>query len=176
MFPPGFDAYVYTVSLASIAVLGTTVPVPTGSYTASLLDTGSSISSLSPAAYDALTSAIAASPAFSEIFGAGASSFFASSGSCVTLSQTKDALDATLPPLTLTFGSSPAVTVQASATESYLLTPGGGQWCPAMTSRAPSASFEDIAAILGAPILRSNVVIFDRANQRVGFAPHTACP
>jgi hypothetical protein len=45
-----------------------------------------------------------------------------------------------------------------------------------MTSRTPSASFQDIAAILGAPILRSNVVIFDRANHRVGFAPHTACP
>jgi hypothetical protein len=57
-----------------------------------------------------------------------------------------------------------------------VLTPGEGQWCPAMTSRTPSASFQDIAAILGAPVLRSNVVIFDRANHRVGFAPHTACP
>jgi hypothetical protein len=175
MTPPGFDAYVYTVSLASIGVLGTTIPIPTGSYTASLLDTGSSISSLSPAAYSALTSAIAASSAFTEIFGASSSSFFSSSANCVQLSQTKEALDSALPPLTLNFGSSPGVSVQASATESYLLSL-GGKWCPAMTSRTPDASFQSIAAILGAPILASNVVIFDRANQRVGFAPHTACP
>ena len=93
------------------------------------------------------------------------------------LSQTKEALDAALPPLTLTFGSSPAVSVQATATESYLLTHGGGQWCPSVTPLAPDASsFPGIAAHLGAPLLASNVVIFDRANQRVGFAPHAACP
>jgi hypothetical protein len=33
-----------------------------------------------------------------------------------------------------------------------------------------------VAAIMGAPILRSNVLIFDRAQKRLGLAPHTACP
>jgi hypothetical protein len=33
-----------------------------------------------------------------------------------------------------------------------------------------------ISAILGSPILRSNIVIFDRENKRIGFAPQTACP
>jgi hypothetical protein len=89
----------------------------------------------------------------------------------VTLSQTKAALDAALPSLTLTFGTSPSVSATATATESYLLTPGGGLWCPAMNSRAPTPSFQNIAAILGAPILASNVVILDRANHRIGFAP-----
>jgi hypothetical protein len=28
---------------------------------------------------------------------------------------------------------------------------------------------------MGSPVLKSNVVIFDRANKRIGFAPHTAC-
>jgi len=172
MVPPGGW---YTVDLASIAVLGTTIPVPTGSYTATMLDTGSSGSSLAPATCSALTSAIAASPAFSGIFGTAASSFF-SGTDCVTLKQTKAQLDAALPPLTLTFGSSPAVTANAAATESYLLTYGNGQWCPAIVSRAPDSDFAGIAAILGAPMLVSNVVIFDRANKRVGFAPHTACP
>jgi hypothetical protein len=105
MVPPGGW---YTVDLESIGVLGTTIPVPTGSYTATMLDTGSSGSSLSPATFSALTSAITASPAFSGIFGTAASSFFSGS-SCVTLSQTKAELDAALPPLTLTFGSSPGV-------------------------------------------------------------------
>jgi len=172
MVPPGGW---YTVDLTSIAVLGTTVPVPTGSYTATMLDTGSSGSSLAPATFSALTSAIAASPAFAGLFGPAASSFF-SGTDCVTLTETKAQLDATLPPLTLTFGSSPGVTAKATATESYLLTYGNGQWCPAIVSRAPDADFGGIAAILGAPMLVSNVVIFDRASKRVGFAPHTACP
>jgi hypothetical protein len=29
---------------------------------------------------------------------------------------------------------------------------------------------------MGAAVLRSSVVIFDRAKKRIGFAPHTACP
>ena len=33
-----------------------------------------------------------------------------------------------------------------------------------------------LASILGAPVLRSNVVIFDRAKKRIGFAPHAPCP
>jgi hypothetical protein len=165
----------YTVDLASITVAGTTVAIPTGSYTGTILDTGSSGSSVSPAAFSALDAAIAGSPAFSAIFGASASSFL-SGNACITLTQTKAELDAALPPLTLTFGTSPGVSALASATESYLLTHGGGEWCPAITSRAPDAAFAGIAAILGAPMLVSNVVIFDRANQRVGFAPHTPCP
>ena len=32
------------------------------------------------------------------------------------------------------------------------------------------------AAVLGAPILKSNVVIWDRGNARIGFAPKTPCP
>jgi hypothetical protein len=170
MVPPGGW---YTVALSSITVLGTTVPIPMGSYTATMLDTGSSGSSLPPTAFSTLTSAIAASPAFSGIFGTAASSFLSGSD-CVALTQTKAQLDEALPPLTLTFGS--GVSAQATATESYLLTYGGGEWCPSIVSRAPDSDFAGIAAILGAPMLTSNVVVFDRANKRVGFAPHTACP
>jgi hypothetical protein len=176
MAPPGFDAYVYTVSLVSIAVSGTTVPIQSGVYTAALIDTGSDITSLSPDAFSALTTAIQNDSAFAQTFGSAAASFFASQGNCIHLDQTKEVLDATLPPLTLTFGANPTVTVQAAATESYLLSPGSGLWCPALTSRALTPNFQSIAAILGAPMLRSNVVIFDRANERIGFAPHAPCP
>ncbi len=165
----------YSVDLASISVSGMTIPVPMGSYTGAMLDTGASNSTLPPAAFSALTSAIAASPAFSSIFGASAAALFSSNAS-VHLSQTREALDAALPALTLTFGSSPAISVQAAATESYLLTYGGGEWSSALTALAPSTRFPGIAAHLGAPLLASNVVIFDRARKRVGFAPHAPCP
>jgi hypothetical protein len=172
----GVEDDFFSVSLTSISGAGATVPIPTGAFVASMLDTGSSNSTLPPAAYSALTSAILADPAFAQVFGGAAAAFFADSANCAQVSQTKEQLDAMLPPLTLTFGSSPGVSVQATATESYLLTYGANTWCPAIVPLAPGPNFPGIAAHLGAPILASNVVIFDRANKRVGFAPHTACP
>jgi len=51
----------------------------------------------------------------------------------------------------------------------------GGQWCPALYPVAPNVGYPFIAS-LGAPVLRSSVVIFDRQEGRIGFAPHTPCP
>jgi hypothetical protein len=169
------DAW-YSVAFPSIGALGMTIPVANGAYTEALLDTGSSNVSLPPAAFNALTSALEASPGFTQVFGAAASGFFSSANNCARVTQTKAQLDAALPPLTLNFGSSPTISVQATATESYLVAYGGGIWCPALAPLAPSATFPGVVAHLGAPILASSVVIFDRANRRVGFAPHTPCP
>jgi hypothetical protein len=44
------------------------------------------------------------------------------------LSQDKDQLDAMLPGLTLVFGTNPSIAVNVTATESYLVSVGGGQW------------------------------------------------
>jgi hypothetical protein len=94
---------------------------------------------------------------------------------CKTLSKTKADLDAALPPLTLTFGDgADAITVQAAPTESYLANY-EGMWCPTLASFDPGSSGLPIASIMGAPLMRSNIVIFDREKQRIGFAPHTAC-
>jgi hypothetical protein len=175
-FPPGFSAYVYTVQLQSITVAGTTIAIPTGVYTATLLDSGSNISSIPPSALTSLGAALDADSAFSQLFGGSAASFFSNPNNCVALTQTRDELDASLPSVTLSFGSTASANVTASATTSYLWSPSSGQWCPAITSRAPSPQFQSIAAILGAPFLASNVVIFDRAGQRIGFAPHSPCP
>src|SRR5262249_47652510 len=110
-------------------------------------------------------------------FGAQAASFFSSTGNQILLAQNREALDAALPSLTFTFGTVSPVTMQAGATESYLVTYGGGAWSPAMQSRTPDqATYPGVAAILGPTVMRSNIVIFDRANRRLGFAPHTPCP
>jgi hypothetical protein len=95
------------------------------------------------------------------------------------LGGTKAEIDAALPALTLTFGTSPAISVQAPATESYLAyTNESGQsaYCVAIAAEAQSATTFPLAAIVGAPALKSSVVVFDRANGRAGFAPHAACP
>jgi hypothetical protein len=31
------------------------------------------------------------------------------------------------------------------------------------------------STMLGSPILRSNLIVYDMDNQQIGFAPHTAC-
>jgi hypothetical protein len=168
-----FDLGYYGVNLVSIAVNGTTVPVATAQYADSLVDTGTSIFALGTTAYDALVAAIGSDAAFTKEFGG--ASFFSGQTPCAASTATKATLDATMPGLTLTFGTSPAITVTATATESYLFALKGEGWCSAIQGFA-QGSDAPVAAIMGAPVLRSNVLVFDRGQKRLGFAPHTACP
>jgi hypothetical protein len=74
----------------------------------------------------------------------------------------------------MTYGSSPGVVVNAVATESYLMSY-GGEWCNALISAPQSQTSFPFAALIGAPGLKSSVIIFDRAKKQIGFAPHAAC-
>jgi hypothetical protein len=161
----------YGVPLTSISVDGMSAPIASASFTDSIVDTGTSQFIIPTAALTTISGAIAASPKFGEIFGSGVdASFFASPTNCAPISQTKAEIDAALPPLTLVFGSA---SVQALPTESYLV-PYQGQWCNTLYAMDPSNNFP-VAAILGSPVLRSNLIIFDRAKKRIGFAPHKPC-
>jgi hypothetical protein len=169
------STYYYTVNLASITVNGTSVAVGSGGQLPdSVVDTGTSEFLLNSTAYNGLTAALQSDAMFSQLFGA---SFFPAVNSqnlaCKSLTQTKAQLDAALPVLTLTFGSSPGISVKAVATESYLFNV-GGEWCSALLG-ADQNTLGPLAGIMGSPVLRSNVVIFDRAQKRIGFAPHTPC-
>jgi hypothetical protein len=169
------ESALYSVDLEQVSVAGTSADVPTGTYTESILDTGTSLFYLQPTAFSAITTAIAGSTGFQTIFGGAGASFFSSPDNTATLAQTKAELDATLPAMTLVFGTSPAVSVSATATESYLISYSPGRWSPAILSSTPSAALP-LASIIGSPMLRSSVVIFDRAAMRIGFAPHAPCP
>lgn len=164
----------YLVDLEQVVTEGMTAQVHAGSYVESLIDTGSNQFFLPPAAFATVTAAIEGNAAFKALFGSNGPSFFTGQ-SCVTLAPTKSELDEMLPGLTLTFGANAAISIAATATESYLVPVGGGSWCTGMEASAPGPDFP-FAADLGAPVLRSNVVVFDRAHARVGFAPHGACP
>jgi len=170
----GAVAY-YAVHLASIAVDGTTVPIASSRYERTAVDTGASVFLLPSTAFDSLTKAIASNASFKELFGEDASWFETRyAKSCKESSTSKEDLDARLPHLTLTFGSEPdVISVRAAPTESYLAYE-RGRWCSTLASFDPS---EDIplASVMGAPVMRSNIVIFDRENRRVGFAPHAPC-
>jgi hypothetical protein len=188
-----YSPYYYLVTLTAITVGSTTIPIASAnaSYPDTVLDTGSSVFIMPSAAFSLLTNTIAADLHFQQLFGvstsdggslgadastpdAGVPSYFSNPSNCVSLTETKEQLDSLLPPLTLVFGSNPSISVQALPTESYLISY-DGLWCPAVYGMDPGEDFP-FAADLGAPVLRSNVVIIDRANQRVGFAPHAACP
>lgn len=170
----GAFAY-YAVLLASVEVEGTTVPIASRRYARTAVDTGASVFLLPRAAFDRLATALASNASFKALFGEDASWFETRSAkSCKEVSTSKEELDAKLPPLTLTFGSEPdVISVRAAPTESYLASE-RGRWCSTLASFDPS---EDIplAAVMGAPVMRSNIVVFDRENRRVGFAPHAPC-
>ena len=187
----GLDAYYYSVDFESITVAGVTTPVAvaSGQFTDSVLDSGTSVLLLGQTAFTNLTTAIASSSQFEQVVGAdaGGANWFQpvqdpsdptqSSVNC--LSGTKADIDAALPALTFTFGSNPAITVQAAPTESYLAyTSQAGQtgYCVAIAGVAQGADTFPLAAIIGAPALKSSVVVFDRAHNQAGFAPHAACP
>ncbi len=169
-------SYYHAVTLTSITVGTTTTPVASGSAPYTVMDTGTSVFLMGSTPYTAIAAAIQADATFTSIFSTG---FFpAVSGSpqpnCKAgITQTKAQLDAMLPELTYTFDGTPPITVKGVATESYLLQ-AQGEWCTAMVGY--DFSGEPIAAIMGAAALKSNVVIFDQGQSRIGFAPHTPCP
>lgn len=165
----------YAVRMESVDIDGQTVPVASSKYPSTVVDTGASAFLLARSAFTPVTKAIAANAKFKELVGEDVAWFDNPDGqSCKDLTATKEELDAALPPLSMTFGTgSDAITVRAAPTESYL----GrydGHWCSALVAFDPTDELR-IAAIMGAPVLRSNIVIFDRKNERIGFAPHTAC-
>jgi hypothetical protein len=167
------DSYYYAIDLEAVRVAGQRVPVATKTYPTSVVDAGSSVFLLARTAFDQVTSALAADAGFTEAFGGVDEAWF-ENGGCGAPSSSKADLDAKLPPMTLELGTDPAVLLQVAPTESYLV-PYDGEWCSAMDVFDPN--FEvPIAADVGTPVMRSRVVVFDRAHKRVGFAPHVPCP
>lgn len=191
-FTPMNQSGFYTINLTGIEIGGTALSVPSTSYGAAIVDTGEPLLRLPGDAFQAATTAIAGSVNFQKLFGG--ASWFTSATSCAAVAMTSAELDSALPSLTLTFGSNPSISVQAAATSSYLqaqLGSSGTSWCPGLApngsassgggsggsggSNVDAGSVVGPVAIIGDSFLRSSVVIFDRQNQRMGFAPHT-CP
>jgi hypothetical protein len=172
----------YVVDMEQVSIDGASYAVPMGQYSDTILDTGNSAFFLPPPVFDPVVNAIVESAGFRDAFGAdagggdaGEGAFFSMTSNCATTTKTAAELDATLPPITLVFRGTPTVSITAKATESYLVPVGGGGWCPGLLTLAPDEDYPFVAS-LGAPILRSSVVIFDRAHSRIGFAPHGPCP
>jgi hypothetical protein len=90
---------------------------------------------------------------------------------------TQAQVDATLPPMTMTLPSvgGGSFTLGLPATASYLVpvTPAGGtlEYCLAIQDAANNGGY----SILGGPLLRANITLFDLAHARLGFVPQSFC-
>jgi hypothetical protein len=158
----------YSVGLTDVAIGGTSVGLPASTYGQAIVDSGGPTIFLPQAAFNTISTALDANATFTAQFG---SASWLAGGNCTQATLTKAQLDAALPPLGLSFGS---VSVQLPATDSYLMAIGDGTtattYCPALDTSA-DVTFTD----LGNSLIRSQVVIFDRANRQLGLAPTAPC-
>jgi hypothetical protein len=165
----------WTISVSSVG-LGSTNLGPGDPET--ILDTGSQFYSIPKSSYDAFIDH--ADPSFTTIFGSSTLGAIFGSKACVSPSagQTQAQIDMALPPMTMTLPSTGggSFTLSLAATASYLVpaTPSAGgalQYCLAIKDSAETGNF----SILGGPLMRANITVFDVKGDRIGFAPQTFC-
>ena len=154
------------------------VPVGTSAnYGTSIIDTGTSVMIVTSSLFDALGAALDNNPQFVAYFGPG----FLADGSCSVpaTAVTRAALDAALPKMVLEFPDAQGHTfqVEMAATDSYLMAmkqPNGlVGYCAAVASGGGTGTLPNL--LLGNNVMHSQIMIFDRANSRLGFAPQVGC-
>jgi hypothetical protein len=138
------------------------------------VDTGTSVLALPSAVFQALVSAIEGSPAFATAFG-GKMGWLGTT-TCVTSTLSPAEMDSQLPALTLAFpaGDGGMSVVTRQATQSYLpptLSKGSTFYCSGIFANPLGTG-----TILGTSAMLGQMVIFDLAGSRVGFAPQAFCP
>ena len=166
----------YAVTLSDLRLGGSSLGFGAAAFGPALVDMGTTAIVLPNAVFSALTKAVAAEPVFAQNFRGGASWF--TGGFCDTPAAglSKAALDAGLPKLALAFPSSTGgtFTVDLPATESYLLQQdddtGTAYYCPGVEPPGSGAQ-----TVIGASGLQSQLTVFDRQNEQIGFAPEQGC-
>jgi hypothetical protein len=174
-YTPLLSGFYYNIKLNDFSVGATAL----GSNAAAIgevdIDSNTTELELPQTVYNALKAAIGNDSAFTAHFGG--PSFFAN-GDCIppldATPPTPDALDAALPTITLMLddgaGGSTALTLDA--TTSYLepiTVSGVTKYCPEIEPSGSSST------IVGSSFVRSQVVIYDIASSRIGFAPYANC-
>ncbi|HEY1811269.1 MAG TPA: pepsin-like aspartic protease [Kofleriaceae bacterium] len=148
----------YDVALHRIAIGSARIELPQGTMAA--VDSGTAGLVLPQPAFDAVVAELDRDPFFSGWFGS-AAAWFAKAG-CEPL-PLPAVLDR-LPPITIELDG---ISLTLPAAESYAM-PWGDEVCSVLAARDNYVSIGDLP-------MRSNVVIFDRARHRMGFAPATRC-
>jgi hypothetical protein len=143
-----------------------------------IVDTGTQYYSMPAAAYGALMGQDV--PALSAVFGSSTlGGAFGGHDGCLTPKggQTRAQIDAALPLMTMTLPSAGggSFTLSFPATSSYLVpvqAQGGGlQYCLDVMDSASTGNY----SILGGPMMRANITLFDVAHGQLGFIPQGFC-
>jgi hypothetical protein len=144
----------------------------------SIVDTGTPFYSMPTAAYEAFVAEDDAG--FTAVFGASSLGAAFGKGKCVSPvgSPSASQVDAMLPPMTMTLPSvgGGSFSLRMPATASYLVaaTATGGaavEYCLAITDSADNGGY----SVIGAPLMRANITVFDVGRGRLGFAPQGYC-
>ena len=165
----------YNVKVAGLAIDKTPLDVPDATWGTALVDTGGPSFDVPQAALDAVVASLSANGEFTKLFG-DPKTYYAQAR-CVASKATAADVDAVLPPLTLVLGDDASVHVDLPASQSYVLPSSefgplanADGWCPGLASISGTPKFD-----IGSSLLRSLLVVFDRANGRFGVAPRPAC-
>ena len=169
----------YEITVSDVSVGGKSAGLTAAAFGTTIADTGTSITLIPQTAFDAIVKLVESDQNYLDLFGAG---FIANGTSCTPpgKAMSKAQLDALLPTMTLVLPNTTGgqVSVQLPATESYLtpsFTPSGADcYYPALGSTG-ALSNTGPSTIIGNAAMHSHVVIFDRANNQLGFAPQAGC-
>lgn len=166
--------YYYSMAVSKLAVGGVDTQVTARQLGPAIVDSGTQIVAMPPAPFRAFLAVLGANAAFNRYMDL--ETF--ERGGCMQPKEAIDrvALDAALPKLQLGLTQSDAtpVTLELDASRSYLVplldAAGGVHYCGTVQGGDDGDPF-----ILGNPVMRQHVVIYDRENRRLGFAPQQGC-
>ncbi len=167
----------YKVDLQDILFGDTSLGLAASAYGAAVVDTGTSVVVVTSTVMQALSSLVNSSTAFRSYFG----SNFLQGGICEAPADrpAKAQLDAALPAMTWVFKRADGSTfnVVMPATESYLtpqlLKNNVLGYCSGFIDGGGKTSTD---TIIGNSAMHSQILIFDRENGQLGFAPQRGCP
>lgn len=167
----------YKVNLQDISLGSISLGFAPSVYGAALVDTGTSVVVVTDAVYSQLSHLLNTNAAFTAYFGTD----FYNANTCIAPSGRpgKTELNAALPTMTWSFktASGAPFTITLPATSSYLTPQNLGNdvvgYCPGFMGGGGGGT--QPSTIIGNSAMHSHIVIFDRANNQLGFAPQRGC-
>jgi hypothetical protein len=168
----------WDVNLSAIGIGPDSGPTDlNGSDSEAIVDSGTELFVMPQTAFNNLANFLSTDSATASVFGSGTiNQAFFNNYSCATPTggQSRAEVDATLPPLRLTFPNASgggSFTLLLPPTQSYLA-PSGGQYCSAVVNSGYDTPGN---TILGDAVLGANITVFDIAQSKIGFVPQTTC-
>jgi hypothetical protein len=178
MVQTGSVGQYYGAKVADMQFAGTSLGLSSSTLGSMVVDTGTSAFILPVSVFTKYATALSANANFKANFPSTSSSnSILYTGQCVQSAKglSPDELDAVLPTVGISFPSvdgKSTFTLTLKASESYLFAAelGGGQYayCSVMT-------YTSGLPIFGGAMMREHVVVFDRANEQIGFVPQAPC-